>query len=182
LGAKKRGRNIEMKLVVTAAAIAAGFLLAGCQTAQPPSTASGKAEVTIKAPVGAIKSAIISRAINVKYSVTKDTEYLLQMEKPSDNFGAALLLGSKYDSVPAERAVFTFAPQGDTVRVVAALMYVTNPGSGFERLTPVNAGEGVDRTQASLYEIKDQLETPPPAPAASRPKPRTASTGAKPGT
>jgi hypothetical protein len=82
------------------------------------------------------------------------TEYLLQIEKPSDDLGAAILLGSKYDSVPAERIVFTFAPLGDSVRVVAASMFVTNPGSAFEQITPVNAGEGIDRTQATLQEIK----------------------------
>jgi len=79
--------------------------------------------------------------------------------------GAAILLGSKYDSTPAERIVFTFAPQGDSVRVVAASMFVTNPGSAFEQITPINAGEGVDRTQATLQEIKQSLEVaaiPPP--------------------
>jgi hypothetical protein len=139
--------------------------LAGCQTAaQAPSTASGKPEVTIKAQTAAIKARLLSLAMDRRFNVTKDTEYLLQIEKPSDNMGAAILLGSKYDAVPAERIVFTFAPMGDSVRVVAASMFVTNPGSAFEQLTPINAGEGVDRTQATLQEIKGSLETPPPAP------------------
>jgi hypothetical protein len=59
-------------------------------------------------------------------------------------------------------------------------MFVTNPGSAFEQITPVNAGEGVDRTQATLQEIKQSLEvtaTPPPqvaAPAPKRPKQKAA--------
>jgi hypothetical protein len=97
----------------------------------------------------------------------------------SDNFGAALLLGSKYDSTSAERIVFTFAPMGDSVRVVAASMFVTNPGSAFEQITPVNAGEGVDKTQATLQEIKQSLEVaaiPPQvaSPAPKREKPKAA--------
>jgi apolipoprotein N-acyltransferase len=139
--------------------------LAGCQTAaQAPATASGKPEVTIKATTGAIKARLLSLAMDRRFNVTKDTEYLLQIEKPTENMGAAILLGSKYDSTPAERIVFTFAPMGDSVRVVAASMFVTNPGSAFEQLTPINAGEGIDRTQAALQEIKTSLETPPPAP------------------
>jgi hypothetical protein len=151
-----------------------GLFLAGCQTAQPPATASGKPEVDIRAPVGAIKAALISRAINQRYNITKDTEYMLQMDKPTENFGAALLLGSKYDGVPAERVVFTFAPNGnESVRVVTSIMFVTNPGSSFERLTPINAGEGVDRTQASLFEVKQAVEAaaaPPPVAARAPPK------------
>jgi hypothetical protein len=148
--------------------------LAGCQTdAQAPMTASGKPEVTIKAPTTAIKARLLSLAMDRRFSVTKDTEYLLQIEKPTENIGAAILLGSKYDSTPAERIVFTFAPVGDSVRVVAASMFVTNPGSGFEQITPVNAGEGINQTQAGLQEIKQSLEatttTKPPAPTPPKP-------------
>lgn len=157
------------KLLV--AAVAA--FLAGCQTAAPPSTASGKPEVTIKAQTPAIKARLISLAMDRRFNVTKDTEYLLQIEKPTDNFGASLLLGSKYDAIPAERWVFTFAPIGDSVRVVASAMYVTNPGSGFERLTPVQAGEGVDRTQSTLEDLKASMETPA-APAIATRKPKSA--------
>jgi hypothetical protein len=145
-------------------------LLIGCQTeAQAPMTASGRPEVTIKAPTAAIKARLLSLAMDRRFNVTKDTEYLLQIEKPTDNFGAAILLGSKYDSVPAERIVFTFAPLGDSVRVVAASMFVTNPGSSFEQLTPVNAGEGINQTQAALQEIKQSLEAPAIPPQAAAP-------------
>lgn len=144
--------------------------LMSCRTAEPLATASGKAEATIKAPVTAIKAQIISRAVDRKFNVTKDTEYLLQVEKPTENMAAAVLLGSKYDAIPAERIVFTFAPLGDGVRVAAALMLVTNPGSAFEQLTPVNAGEGVNQTQNSLDEIKQSLEAPVAPTASAKPK------------
>ncbi|MGJ4932178.1 hypothetical protein ACQR1I_35425 [Bradyrhizobium sp. HKCCYLS2038] len=141
--------------------------LSGCQTAaQAPATASGKPEVTIRAATAAIKARLLSLAMDRRFSVTKDTEYLLQIEKPSDNVGAALLLGSRYDATPAERIVFTFAPIGDSTRVVASSMFVTNPGSAFERITPINAGEGIDRTQRTLEELKISMETPVAPPAA----------------
>lgn len=147
-------RNCTIAAVLTVA-------LAGCQTAaEAPNTASGKPEVTIHATTAAIKARLLSLAMDKRFNVTKDTEYLLQVEKPSENFGAALLLGSRYDGIPAERIVFTFAPIGDTTRVVAAGMFVTNPGSAFERITPVNGGEGAIRTQQTLDELKISLETP----------------------
>lgn len=148
-----------MKRIIAFIAIA---FLGGCVTdaasSYAPSTASGKPEVTIKAPVAAIKSALISRAMNKGYSVTKDSDYVLQIEKKTDNLGAAVLLGSKYDSVPAERYVFTFAQVNNEVRVVASTMFVTNPGSAFEQLTPVTTGQAVQNTESSLNEVKTQLE------------------------
>jgi hypothetical protein len=163
-----------IKRWVTAAALAA--MMAGCQTAaQAPATASGKPEVTIRAQTAAVKARLLSLALDRRFNVTKDTEYLLQLDKPTENFGAALLLGSKYDAIPAERIVFTFAPIGDTVRVVASSMFVTNPGSAFEQLTPTNAGEGVDRAQNALDELKASMETPvKPAPTASARKQKPA--------
>lgn len=154
---------MKLKLI---AALFAALSVAACQTAQPPSTASGKPEVTIRAPVPKIKALIITHAMNNGMSITKDTEYMLQFDKPTNNLGAAVLLGSRYDSVPNERYVITFAPMGEETRVIASAMFVTNPGSGFERMTPVNAGEGIDRTQRNLEEIKRLAETPAPAVAA----------------
>jgi hypothetical protein len=148
-------------------ALAAFVCLTGCVTdaasSYAPATPSGKPEVVIHAPVAQVKSALISRAMNRGFSITRDTDYLLQLEKPSDNIAAQVLLGSRYDSTPSERYVFTFAPAGDEVRVVAATMFVTNPGSAFERLTPITTGAGVQQTQMALEEIKTQLETARPA-------------------
>jgi hypothetical protein len=153
-------------------ALAALVCLSGCVTdaasSYAPATPSGKPEVTIRAPLPQIKSAIISRAMNRGYSVTRDTDYLLQVEKPSDNMAAQILLGSRYDSTPNERYVFTFAPGKDEVRVVAATMFVTNPGSAFEQLTPITTGKGIQQTQVSLDEIKSQLETTPAKPKNAR--------------
>lgn len=157
-----------MKLKFVAAMFAA-LSLAACQTAQPPSTASGKPEVTIRAPVSKIKALIITHAMNNGLSITRDTEYMLQFDKPTTNLGAAVLLGSRYDSTPNERYVITFAPLGEETRVIASAMFVTNPGSGFERITPVNAGEGITRTQNDLEQIKLMAETPETRTVVSKP-------------
>jgi hypothetical protein len=150
-------------------------MVAGCQTAQALATASGKPEVTIRAKAGAVKARLLSLAMDRRFSVTKDTEYLLQLDKPTENLGAAILLGSRYDSTPSERFVFTIAPIGDSVRVEASSMFVTNPVSAFKRITPVNAGEGVDRTQSTLEELNQSIEAPSTAPVASTRKPKQAS-------
>ncbi|KWV60857.1 hypothetical protein AS156_27810 [Bradyrhizobium macuxiense] len=155
-------------------ALCAALLLACCQTAEPPSTASGKPEVTIRASVSKIKALLITHAMNNGLSITKDTEYLLQFDKPTTNVGATLLLGSRYAGTPNERYVITFAPLGEETRVIASAMFVTNPGSGFEQLTPVNAGPGIDQTQRDLQQIKAMAETPDTSVAAAKPgaKPR----------
>lgn len=153
-------------------ALAAFVCLSGCVTdaasSYAPATPSGKPEVVIHASVAQVKSALISRAMNKGFSITRDTDYLLQLDKPSDNIAAQLLLGSRYDSTPNERYVFTFAPAGDEVRIVAATMFVTNPGSAFERTTPITTGAGVQRTQVALDEIKAQIEGARPAAATER--------------
>jgi hypothetical protein len=168
------GANMFIRTWTLAAVLA--VTLAGCQsTAQGPATASGKAEVTIRSQTSAVKARLISLALDRRFSVTKDTEYLLQVEKPSDNPAATFLLGSRYDAVPSERWVFTFAPIGDSVRVVAAGMYVTNPGSAFERITPINNIESANKTQSTLDELKITMEAAPLAPATASRKPGTSS-------
>jgi hypothetical protein len=158
---------MKFKLV---AALFAALSLGACQTVQPPATASGKPEVTIRAPVEKIKALLITHAMNNGMSITKDTEYLLQFDKPTTNLGAAVLLGSRYDSTPNERYVITFAPLGEQTRVIASAMYVTNPGSGFERITPVNAGDGINKTQSDLEQIKVMAEAPALAASATKPR------------
>jgi hypothetical protein len=59
-----------------------------------------------EAKTGRRQSQPLSLAMDGRFDVTKDTEYLLQLEKPTDNMGAAILFGSKYDSTPAERFYF----------------------------------------------------------------------------
>lgn len=149
-------------------------ILSACQTAQPLATASGKPETTIHAPVQKVKSAIVSLAMNHGFNVSKDTDFVLQVEKPTDNFGIALLMGSRYDGTPAERVTFTFAPMGEDVRVTAAVSIVTNPGSAFERPAPVNTGEPVEKMQKILLDIKAQAEVAP-TPQAPAKKPRQVS-------
>lgn len=123
-------------------ALASSLALVGCQTAKQPDTPSGRAEVEIRAPVASVKAALLSRAMDRRFNVTKDTEYLLQVEKPTENLAAAVLLGSRYDATPSERIVFTFAPMGENTRVVASLMIVTTLVqllSDLHRSTPEKA-------------------------------------------
>ncbi len=66
------------------------------------------------------------------------------------------------------RYQITFAQMGDSVRVVAAGMIVTNPGSSFERVMPINAGEGINKTREQLLTVKQMAgssttRAPPPA-------------------
>ncbi|MBA5777189.1 hypothetical protein H2509_08625 [Stappia sp. F7233] len=124
-----------MKKILASLAIA--FALVACQGVQH-NTASGRPEVTTRKSVEVVKNSAINELINHGYAVTADTPYSMTFEKPVENPVAAALLGSQWNSVPNARIRLTFAKVPAGTRVVADLAFVTNPGTGFERLTPAN--------------------------------------------
>lgn len=54
---------------------------------------------------------------------------------------ANALFGSKYDATPNPRVTYTLMQDQGATRVIADFVIVTNPGSAFERLTPVNGSQ-----------------------------------------
>ena len=146
-------------MVRVAAVIILCFVVASCATPVKHHTASGRPEVTIATTnVEAVKGALISEMVNRGYSITRESDFLVAFDRPVDNVWAAALLGSRYDSTPNARVSYTIARIQDTIRVVADLAIITNPGSAFERQTNMNANEDSRKIQDLMDRVKGNVE------------------------
>lgn len=151
-------RKERMKRTLTLLAIAASLM--GCATVPPLNTSSGRPEVTI---CGVSKSElmekVVARATMGGQNIRSTSNYQIVMGKPVTNLLAAALMGSKYDSTPEYRLVWTFANLGNNCTYVGVtVQIVTNPGSAFERITDVSSGKDAHQIQASLEEFKARME------------------------
>lgn len=147
------------KILVCVAAFA---LLAGCATPVVHQTASGKPEVTIDTEnVIGVKEALVSRMINRRYNLISDSDYQLVFDRPIENFLAGALLGSRYDSTPNARITYTLAVGTDSVRIVADLAIITNPGSAFERRMEMNSVKDSMEFQEMLNQLRDTFSYRP---------------------
>ena len=141
------------------ALVLSGFLAVSCVSPVTHNTPSGKPEVTVTLiEPEDVRGALISEMMSRGYTLNDANDFLLSFDRPVENFLAAALLGSQYDSTPNARITFSIAPIGDSVRVVADLAIITNPGSGFERRTDMNQGQDSPKIQQMLYSIRDRLQ------------------------
>jgi hypothetical protein len=133
--------------------------LGGCGTPVTHATGSGKVEVEINGTTPeSVKASLVNSMINRGYRITKDTPYEIAFDKPVDNLAVAVLLGSKYDAQPNARVSYFIAATPPAVRVVADIAVITNPGSGFEQRTEMNASQASVEVQGLLDQVKVSLE------------------------
>jgi hypothetical protein len=152
------------------AVLAAALILGGCGTPVTHATGSGKVEVGINgATPEIVKPGLVNKMVNYGYRITKDTPYEIAFDRPTDNLAASILLGSKYDAQPNARVSYFITATPPTVRVVADIAIITNPGSSFERRTEMNNSQDSVQVQALLDDLKMSLETPPPPVVATKP-------------
>lgn len=137
--------------------VGACVFLSACQTIRHQ-TASGRPEVTIKAPIDKVKAAYVGAVVNANYSLKTDTPLQVVMEREATNALVGILLASNYDSRVMARISTTFIQNGTDTRVFADLNLVTNPGSAFERLTPMNNSVDSVGVQNILNDIKQGIE------------------------
>ena len=71
------------------------------------------------------------------------------------------MLGSRYDSTPNARITYTFAVGTDTIRIVADLAIITNPGSAFERRMEMNNAKDSMEFQEMLNQLRDTFSYQP---------------------
>lgn len=102
-------------------------------------TPSQKAERTFNAPPDRVQSALLTELVNRQYTITKQT--------------ANMLLGTTYDPTVDVRATFTVIPVKHQTRVVGDLVLVSNGGSAFEKVTPINNSESSMDMQAALNRL-----------------------------
>lgn len=154
-------RYALMKDTILALFVSLLFVAAGCATPIMHLTPSGRPEVTVTGRVGEqVVARITDRMLNSGYNVKTATKTLMVFEKPIDNVLAAALLGSRYDSTPAARITYTIIETDASTRVVASLAAITNPGSAFERVTPMDNSKDSVGVQQFLTELKSSLEKP----------------------
>ena len=145
--------EVSLKRLLCFAAL---VLVAGCATPIQHQTASGKPEVTIDTGnVTAVKEALVARMVNNGWNLVRDSDYLMVFERPVDSVWMAALLGSRYDGTPNARTSYTFAVGGRTVRIVADLAVITNPGSAYERRTDFNQSQPSLDLQRMLNQLRD---------------------------
>lgn len=148
---KKRANYIFMLMII--------LLFAACATPVRHNTSSGRPEIIISGKAGKqVQGEIMNLMLNNGYNVKTSTDTLLVFERPIENVLAAVLLGSKYDSTPAARISVNIIEMVDSTRVVASFAAVTNPGSAFERITPMNNNADTANYQMHLNEIKQRIE------------------------
>jgi len=115
--------------------------------------------VTVQGKVGKeLRAEISNMMLNTGYNVKNSSESLMVFEKPVQNVLAAVLYGSQYDSSPAARVSYSIVETDYLTRVVASFAVVTNPGSAFERVTPMDNNPDTRGFQMRLDEMKAFLE------------------------
>lgn len=147
------------KLVVIMLVLVIGSLIVGCTSPVKHYTPSGRPEITINGKVSKqVQAEIMNLMLNNGYDVKTSLDVLLVFEQPIKNVLAATLLGSRYDSTPAARVSFSIIEMETSTRVVASFAAITNPGSAFERITPLNNNPDTANFQMRLNEIKQKIE------------------------
>lgn len=133
--------------------------LTACATPIQHNTASRKVEATIRGvSKSTVKDRIIDGMVNKGYSVTRSDDAVISFDRPTDDVLAAAFLGSRYDGTPNARITFNLIQTKGAVRVVVDCAAVTNPGSAFERKTPLNNSPETAKIQNWLNDIKASLE------------------------
>jgi hypothetical protein len=125
----------------------------GCAAQVQHNTPSQKAERTFNAPPERVQAALLTEMVNRQYTISKQTANVIEGTKPAAGFAANVLLGTTYDPTVDVRATFTVIPIGNQTRVVGDLALVSNGGSAFEKVTPINNSESSMEMQAALNRL-----------------------------
>jgi len=129
--------------------------MTGCANPVQHATASQRPEVCItKAKSSDIAARLASDFLDRGYTVLTQTETRVEGEHIVDNAFAAALFGSRYDGTPKARIAYTIVKIPACTRVVADMNIVTNPGSAYERLTPMNNSQDSLKVQKFLDSVK----------------------------
>lgn len=148
--------SMVRKLVLV---VSLSFFLVSCAAPITHNTPSNRPEVAIDSTdAGKVKSFLVSAMLNHGYNITRESDFRIVFDRPVQNALAAALLGSRYDSTPNARVTFSVVPSGNTIRVIADLAVITNPGSAFERRMSMNSHQNSKGIQALMDAVKIQTE------------------------
>lgn len=132
--------------------------LCGCATVQL-GTPSGKPEVTIpNVTQKQVVDALVNQMIAGGYQVQSMNNYRAVFGKKDNSLASSLLLGSKWNTTPEYRIIYNFVVTNEGVRIIITnIEGVTNPGTGFERITDLNQGKVAQSWQNMLEQLKSSL-------------------------
>lgn len=124
--------------------------LTGCAGTQVQhNTASGRPERVFQAQPDTVRAALVTELVNRGYRITKESQSLVEGEKFTDKVGAIIAYSTQYDSKVAVRVTYTMIPGPAGTRVIGDIQAVSNPGSGFERVHPLqNTASSADMQKA----------------------------------
>jgi len=122
------------------------LIVVGCAAPAPQLlTPSGNPEVTIQ---GGTKKQVIDRIVNgltaQGMKLKNVNDYGVTVTKRADDFASKFIYGSRRNSVPELRMMFTVIESNNSSRVFAIAEMVTNPGTGDEHVSDVTADNRQD--------------------------------------
>jgi hypothetical protein len=150
------------KIMMTVAGLVVGaFLLAGCATAPPLPTKTGKPDVTIQASKSTVFDALTAELLNNGYMLrsvneTKDIAIYFIQHRDMPLPG--------WQSAPVdERVTVNFVQTSTGVRVLGGIAYIAYPGSGREHVVRPGyfhdeEGQANHRLYNSFLRVQQNLE------------------------
>lgn len=135
-----------------------GVLVAGCQTTSNEPLPSNS--FTFNSSKQVAKEAIVSTYMSRGFNIVRDSDLQLVMDRPaSDNFGAQLVFGSNWNSVPNARITATLLGDNPT-KITVRQAIVTNPGTGFERVMDLSQNPSArQQLQIGMSRAKSMAES-----------------------
>jgi hypothetical protein len=139
-----------MRVIVAALAL----LISSCATA--PTAPSPPQVVAIDRPVSLseLKGVALNLYLADGWTLEKESDHMLTFISENSSVTARVLLGSQYDTRVFYRENLVLAPSATGVTLRTSQVLVSNHGSAFERVTPVE-GKGGNR----LAQIKESFAT-----------------------
>ncbi len=139
----------------TALRAACFIVLAGCVTPGKLDTPSGRPEVTIKgASPDDVANACAARVAREGWILERSDRFSVVAAGRTNNVLADAFFGSSYDRETWFRLTFSIVQQAGAVTVYGRWDIVTNRGSAFERISPMDQQKHYEETQRILEEIK----------------------------
>ena len=132
-------------------------------------------------PKKEVMNAIVAAMVQDGYDLKGASDYHLVFGKRVTDYGSRMLFGSRWDSTPELRVQYTLAERMDTgldrrlttirtgqtsgVHVTANVQLVTNPGTGFERVTDWNGSQEARELEQLFQRTRLDLLSSIPYPA-----------------
>jgi hypothetical protein len=122
---------------------------------QPQVTISGTS-------VDRVKTALVSEMARRKFHVGKEAQFEIPFEQPASHSVLQGLSAADAGGNPTERIIYTLAPEGGDIRVVAEV-YVVRRLAAMERPVDISQGPEGQTVQGILDKIASEVGTPKPA-------------------